>query len=184
MQTRTVQSGIETVAVPYLWLKGTLFHSDLDGIEYTNDGSLHNQIKQGFELEARTVPLFGLSLTSGYTYIDAWDKDTKKQLQTDSGQSVPPQLVKVGLNYDDKVHGVRGTILGNYVWWNAVDRNRPSYHTTIWDLHLNWQLFPKDDFSPEIFFSCRNLFNGLQTYDTTLYNNTPRWFEGGLRFKF
>jgi vitamin B12 transporter len=54
----------------------------------------------------------------------------------------------------------------------------------IWDLHLNWKLLPKDELSPELFFSAHNLFNGDQTTYTILYKSVPRWFEGGVRWHF
>src|SRR6185369_5397923 len=71
----TSQVGLETSAVPYLWLKGTLFRNDTWDItvrdDQTGEFRSERQIKQGFELEARTTELFNTSLRSGYSYVDA-----------------------------------------------------------------------------------------------------------------
>ena len=182
---KTIQSGIESGAIPYLWLKGTYFFNTLRNSQSAGQVmTVTNQNRQGFEIEARTVPVQGFSLTSGYTYLDVKDVDTGKQLQTDSNQAVPPHLVKLALNYDHTGIGLRGTLTGNYVWWNSP-ADYPSQSTgMIWDLHLNWKLKPESDLSPELFFSGRNLFNGVQTTDKEIYKNAGRWFEGGVRVRF
>jgi vitamin B12 transporter len=184
--TKTFQAGIETTAIPSLWLKGTFFHNRLDDVEQTNNPVLSNQTKQGFELEGRTTPWHGLSLTGGYTFLDAKDRDTHERLQTTGGQAVPRQSLKLGLNYDQKDLGLRGALTGNYVWWDAAQNfdTQGRYSAMVWDLHLNWQLFPQKETSPELFFSIRNLFNGDQSADYLKYPNAPRWLELGVRFKF
>lgn len=180
---RTVQGGIESGAVPYLWLKGTYFFNTLRHSESAGEMTITNQIRQGFEIEARTAPLFGLSLVSGYTYLYAKDSDTGEQLKTNSQQTVPPHLAKLALKYDSLRLGVRGTLSGNYVFWNGSGYP-VSDRGMIWDLHLDWKIRPASDLSPQLFLSGHNLFNGNQTVDTTLYNTYPRWFEGGVRLFF
>lgn len=182
---KTVQSGIESGTVPYLWLKGTYFYNTLRnsqsaGVAFTTT----NQDRQGFEVEARTTPFYNLSLASGYTYLYATDSDTGKRLQTDSGQAVPPHLVKLALNYSNTDLGLRGVVTGNYVWWNASADTMAKDGGMIWDLHLSWKLCQKSQLSPELFFTGHNLFNGVQTTDTELYKNAGRWFDGGLRVNF
>ena len=181
---KTVQAGAETADVPYLWLKGTLFHNTLRDSESVSDIDITNQTRQGFEVEARTTPFFNLSLTGGYTYLYAKDSDSGERLQTNSGLAVPPHVIKLALNYDKSDLGLRGTLTGNYVWWNAADDTPAANAGMIWNLHLNWKMKPKSELSPELFFSGNNLFNGVQTTDTTLYKNAGRWFEGGVRVNF
>jgi vitamin B12 transporter len=182
---RTVQAGVESGAIPYLWLKGTYFYNTLRNsqsagvVPVTSD-----QNREGFEIEARTTPLYGVSLTSGYTYLYATNSDTGERLQTDSSQSVPPHTVKLALNYDNTDHGLRGALTGNYVWWNSPAGYPSQSSGMIWDLHLNWKLKPVSGLEPELFFSGHNLFNNIQTTDTTLYTNARRWFDGGLRVNF
>ena len=181
---QTIQGGIESGAVPYLWLKGTYFFNTLRDSESVGVIAITNQNRQGFEIEARTTPVLNFSLTSGYTYLYAKNSDTGERLQSDSQQTVPPHTVKLALNYDKSDLGLRGTLTGNYVWWNAADGVPAADAGMIWDLHLNWKVKPKSELSPELFFSGHNLFNGIQTTDTTLYTNARRWFEGGVRVNF
>jgi vitamin B12 transporter len=180
----TVQGGVESGVIPYLWLKGTYFYNTLRNSQSAGVVTITNQIRQGFELEARTTPLYGFSLASGYTYLFAKNSDTGERLQTDSTQTVPPHLVKLALNYDNTDLGLRGTVTGNYVWWNAPAGSFARDAGMIWNLHLNWKLHPVNSVTPELFFSGHNLFNGVQTTDSELFTNTSRWFEGGIRVNF
>ena len=184
----TVQTGVESEAVPYLWLKGALFYNDvwnaaIGDFDPENPGiTFREQIKQGFELEARSIPFYGLSLAGGYTYIDARDRETGTRLQT-----VPTNLVKASLLYDEKRIGLKGILTTNYINWNAPADRNARYNAVITDLHLTQRLWPASDVSPEIFFSVRNLFNGAQYQNDSefsTYKNTPRWLEGGVRFRF
>lgn len=183
-QIKTIQAGIESEALPYLWLKGTFFFNALRDSQSVGTMTTSNQQRQGVELEARTTPLFGLSLTGGYTYLDAWDSDTGQRLHTDSNQTVPPHTVKLALNYDNRELGLRGTLTGNYVWWNRDESSAARDTGMIWGLHLNWRLKSWYKLTPELFFSAHNLFNGVQTTDSELFKNASRWFEGGMRVKF
>jgi vitamin B12 transporter len=147
-----------------------------------NQGARTKQTKQGFEVEARTLPWHGLSLAGGYTFIDARDSITKERLTF-----VPSNGAKMSLQYDEEMLGLRGAITGNYVWWNRDPNHWSGWSDKgmIWDLHLSWQPFPKKELlSPELFFSGHNLFNGSQSVHTSIYNSAPRWFEGGMRVRF
>jgi len=112
---KTVQVGVESEALPFVWLKGTYFFNALRDSQSIGTVTTSNQQRQGVELEARTTPLFGLSLAGGYTYLDAWDSDTGQRLHTNYGQTVPPHTVKLALNYNNRDLGLRGTLTGNYV---------------------------------------------------------------------
>jgi len=184
----TVQAGMESSAIPYLWLKGTLFYNDISNIQTINPDRqivLRDQIRRGFELEFRTSPLYGLALTGGYTHTDAWDKKSRARLNYQ--QLGPSRGAKLGLNYDNSAIGLHGAVTGNYVSWYLEDRVPKEYHpkadNVIWDLHLTQKLFPDQDRSAEIFFSARNIFNGAQ-YLFDLHSNNPRWFEAGVRYRF
>ncbi len=186
-KVKTIQAGFETSRIPYLWLKGTYFynairHSESVGINPT----VTDQNRQGFEVELRTVPLYGFSVASGYTYLDARDNDTDLRLPSNSNQSVPPHNVKLKLNYDNSELGFSGTLTGNYIWWNKEPGLWYSMSDSgmLWDLHLNWKPFRKHELAPEFFFSGHNLFNGSQSTGVEIYNSAPRWFEGGMRVRF
>ncbi|GFE57989.1 ligand-gated channel [Geobacter sp. AOG1] len=184
---QTVQAGFETTSIPYLWLKGTLFYNniwkiqDFDLSTTPATVTLHDQVRQGAELELRTSPLYGLSMSGGYTYSDSWDKATKAELT--SSNSGPRQNLKLGLNYDNSDLGLRGTLNGNFVKWNVPADQNPHLSAMIWNLHLNWKPFQKHESAPELFFSINNIFNGSQ-YIVDFKPNAPRWFEGGVRVRF
>jgi vitamin B12 transporter len=180
----TVQAGAESEEIPYLWLKGTFFYNDAWDIEQADSSSgtlaivLKEQIRRGFELEARTVPVHGFSLAGGYTFTDARDSDSRARLK-----GVPVNQAKLSLRYDNALLGLKGLVSGNYVWWNAEESSNGKYTGTIWDLHLTQRLMPGRELSPELFFSLHNLFDGAQ-YADSIFKNTGRWLEGGVRFRF
>ena len=184
-KVKTIQGGVETGAVPFLWLKGTYF---FNAVRDAQSGGVNvavtNQNRQGLEAEIRTTPLHGLFLAGGYTYVYAKDLETGKQLQTNSQQTIPPHLFKVSLNYDQQDLGLRGALTGNYAVWNASSDSTAKSNGMVCDLHLNWKLRPHAVLSPELFFSAHNLLNSIQSADTFLYTNASRWLEGGARFKF
>jgi len=173
----TVQTGIETSDIPYLWLKGTLFYNRLRNAfaNETGEPQLSHQTKQGFEVETRTVPWQGFSITGGYTYNDSRDDSHDRQ------KNEPWHIGKLGLLYDNRGLGLNAIATGSYVWWNS-NLYGAKYNTVLWDLHLNQKL-PVGPLAPELFFSVRNLLNETQRI-SGLYDNAPRWFEGGVRFKF
>jgi vitamin B12 transporter len=187
-RVRSLQAGIETEAIPYFWLRGTYFYNHIWHIQdywgdrdtfYTNDF-------QGFEVEAKTVPVAGISFKGGYTFTDAKDKDTDQTIR-----GVPRHLAKLALSYVDPAHGTDLLLSGNYAWlnmdyWGDTDHSwshRPHYNPIIWNLNLTQKILPANDLSPELFFNVNNIFNGSQYWDYW-YKNTPRWVEGGVRFKF
>jgi vitamin B12 transporter len=171
----TVQAGIETTYIPYLWLKGTFFWNQLSDISGT---SHPNQLKQGVEVEGKTVPIFNTSISAGYTFIDTKDRDTSATLR-----NIPRQLVKLGIHYDDERHSFRGALLGRYGWLNERSDDNGRYTAMIWDLNLSKKVFNLNDMAIDLFFNVHNLFNGSQ-YSWDAWKNTPRWFEGGIRFNF
>ncbi len=181
---RTFQGSIESSAVPYLWLKGTYFNNNLHNSISVGTMTITDQNREGFEVEARTIPFYGVSLANGYTYLYAKNNDTGERLQTDSNNGVPPHTVKVALNYDNTGLGLRGALTGNYVWWNSPANSPAQSSGMVWDLHLNWKLKTISGLTPELFFSGHNLFDAVQTTYAPVYPNAGRWFDGGLRVSF
>ena len=170
----TVQAGVETTYIPYLWLKGTFFWNQLSDVQSSHT----EQLKQGAEVEGKTVPIFNTSLSAGYTFIDAKDRDTGEIIQ-----NIPRQILKLGLHYDDERHSFRGALLGRYVLSNASADNNAKDKTIIWDLNLSKRVLNYHDTALELFFNAHNLFNGAQ-YSFDAFKNAPRWFEGGIKFDF
>jgi vitamin B12 transporter len=170
----TVQAGVETTYIPCLWLKGTFFWNQLADVDESNP----KQLKKGAEVEGKTVPVFNTSLSAGYTFIDAKDRDTGETLP-----NIASQIVKLGVHYADEAHSFRGALLGRYVWFNASAFYNAKSSAIIWDLNLAKKVFNWHDSALEIFFNAHNLFNGAQ-YNWDAWKNTRRWVEGGIRFEF
>jgi vitamin B12 transporter len=174
----TVQAGMETTHIPWLWLKGTFFWNRLSDQEKDIQGIHPKQIKQGVELEGKTVPLFNTSLSAGYTFIDSRDDETGEELK-----NIPRQIVKAGVHYNNAQYSFRGSLLGRYAWLNTTTDSFSKSSAMIWDLNLEKRVFRKNDTAIELFFNAHNLFNGSQ-YSWDAWKNAPRWFEGGIRCEF
>jgi len=174
----TSQVGVETADLPYLWLKGTLYRNDTWNIMQLNDPTVkQSQLKEGFEIEARTMPVFGTSLSVGYTYTDARNSDTDEVIQ-----GVARHTLDLGLKYEDSRY-LRALLLGHYIDWNAPPSVGGKYHDIIWDLHLGKKFTYAEYGSVEVFLSLRNIFNGQQ-YLYNVYKNPGSWLEGGLKCAF
>lgn len=184
----TLQSGIETSAIPLLWLKGTFFYSNTWNIETfvvpqnypaspvsTVDSE---EVRQGFEVEGRTVPWNDFSLRAGFTYSDVHDKKTDARISY-----IPIGSTKIALDYDNAGKGLRATITGSHVNWPSAAGNSVHDRQIIWDLHLTQKIPSYRGMTPELFFSGRNLFNSSQYIDN-FRTNTPIWLEGGVRVSF
>jgi len=176
----TSQIGIESGSISNLWLKGTLFRNETWDVIVRDspvDYYLERQIKQGGELELRTTPLHNISLSSGYTYLDARRSGDHAVVR-----DVPSQTLQLGVRYDDANY-LQGVLTGRYIWWNGAANHLGHYSPMVWDLHLTATPFGRMADSPEIFLSIRNLFNGSQYLDD-IFRNTGRWAEMGVRFRF
>lgn len=181
-QIWTVQTGVESSEIPYFWLKANLFYnkmSDVETIDFTTSGLFRrDEVRQGYDVEVKTVPFYHLSAGVGYTWVDSYVPHKDDQIIYDA----PTNSLKLTLDYNNHASGSSALLQGNYVWWNDKS-NGGYYKPIIWDLFLNQKLCPSSETSPELFFSGHNLFNGSQ-YNIDLYKNPQRWIEGGVRFSF
>jgi len=173
----TVQAGFETTQLPSLWLKTSFFWNQLETGVF-GSATPDKEKKQGIELEAKTVPLFNTSLSVGYTFIDAKDRNTGETLR-----DIASQIVKMGLLYDDK-RCLRGALFGRYVWWNGSPGNFTKDKAIIWDLNLAKKVLTVHDTALELFINAHNIFNGAQFNTVEGFENARRWVEGGIRFNF
>lgn len=176
---RSIQLGIESSEIPYLWLKGTWFRNstwdipvDIGGGNYV----LHKALREGFELEARTMPVFSTWLTAGYVFVDAEDRTTEEEIPNEATQTWD-----LGLHYDDQT--LRGSLVGHYIWWNSDKYYNARYDDFLWDINLGWRFLKKRNTEAEFFVTGHNIFNGKQ-YQWDAFPNPSRWFEGGLRIKW
>ncbi len=166
----TAQVGAESTAIPYLWLKGTLFRNMVWG------EGMQQQLALGTELEARTTPILNTSLGAGYTFTDTTRTSDGSEIN-----ALARHTVQLSLRYDDKTF--RGVLTGRHIFWNSRPGDDGKYGGLIWDLHLGAALLKKENSSLELFFSGHNLFNGSQ-FEGILVPNTGRWFEGGMKVRF
>lgn len=179
------QSGFETALMRYLWLKATFFRHDISDAlsakslvngqsQFVNEG---RQRRQGVEVEVKTIPVFDTALAAGYAFVDARNRDTGERLS-----NVARHTYNLALQYDNR-GGLRGSLTGHYIWWNADSRNQGRYTPVIWDLNLAKRFFKGESTAAELFFTAHNIFNGSQyLYDSL--KNPSRWFEGGVRFSY
>jgi len=175
----TSQVGIESGDLPYLWLKGTAFRNDTWNVStYDSGGAIiqQRQLKQGYELEARTLPFLNTSFSTGYTFIDARDGDSGAVLRM-----IPRHTVDVGIRYQDHAD-FRAYLTGRYIDWNGHEQNG-KYGGVVWDLHLGKKIQYSEQVSLELFLSVRNILNSDQ-YVMEAYKNTGRWAEAGGRCSF
>ncbi len=169
----TVQTGFETTDIPFLWLKGTWFRN-----EFKERGdTVTRTLREGFEIEARTVPLYNSWLTAGYVFTDARNLETGEKLD-----GVARQTWDLGLHYDDRQR-FRGSLIGYYRDWNTPSSWGGKYGNFIWDLNLGWRFFRSGNTEAELFATGHNLFSNNQYHDE-IFKNPSRWFEGGLRIKW
>lgn len=174
----TLQVGAETSRIPNLWIKTTLFLNYISDIQTFSVPPFARQTKQGMEVEGKTVPIFNTSLSAGYTFIDARDRDTGEKLA-----EVPRQIAKMGLHYNDH-DSFRVSLYGRYLIFSGHPLGRREKdNTVVWDLTMAKKVLRVHDTALELFFNAHNLFNDSQ-YSSDEFKGTPRWLEGGMRFNF
>ena len=169
----TTQAGIETTALPYLWIKGTLLRNESWNIQPGSE----RQISLGGELDIRTSPVLNSSIEGGWLYMDSTQAGTGATVY-----DVPRNTVHLSFHYDDH-HLLRGTLTGRHIFWNGVPEYNGQYTGMVWDLFLGATLVKRSDFDFEVFFSGHNLFDTKQFSDEAI-PNTGRWVEGGIKVSF
>lgn len=185
-EVTSYQAGIETTALPHLWLKVSLFRNDVSkALEYApgigaapstfiNNARVRHQ---GAEAEVKTAPVFHTYFFGGVTYVDS------KDLVTDTTQKGNPgYLINAGLKYENK-KVLMAVLQGHYIWWNATSYENGQYTSMIFDASLTRTIFNRNNQSCDIFFTAHNIFDGSQ-YLESYWQNPRRWFEAGVRYKF
>ena len=180
------QAGVETAALKYLWLKMSAFRNEIRdalateptttaGVPFTyvNKG---RQRRQGFEVEAKTVPVYHFSVSAGAEIIDAKDLDTGERLT-----GIPTRVYDLGLHYNDE-RTFKALLQGRYIDWNIQPSFKGDYGSFVFDLSMIKKIHEHKNTSLEAFANVHNIFNGKQY--PLVYKNPERWFEGGLRYKF
>jgi vitamin B12 transporter len=176
------QVGVESGITDYLNAKVTLFRHDMQNAIvldatvptakiYRNGGDV---TRQGYELEAETVPVCNLSLKAGHAYVH---KDATFTPDWKVNYSI-----LAGIKYDDR-KSLMAQLTGYYTWWDMPAVNNARYNNFIWDLNLNKKFVTSAMTTVEVFLTVRNLFSGANYLGNSL-PNAGRWVEGGIRFRF
>ena len=129
------------------------------------------------EAELKTAPLFHTALTAGAEYISAKDTDTGLRLL-----NIPKSIYDLGLLFDNE-QSVRASLKGRYIDWNADPTYQGNYGNVIFDVNAEVVISRTRGGSMDVFGTVHNISNRSQ-YLTSLYTNTARWVEAGLRYKF
>ncbi len=183
------QVGLESGLADLVNLKGTLFrHETSKAITIVNltPSTAVNQddiTRQGYELEAESVPLYNLSLKLGHAYAHV-KGDFVQNGYTNPYYDTYSWLV--GVKYDDR-SSFSAQLTGRYIWWDLAPTMpaypNPAYDTFIWDLTATKKFQTSGKTTLESFLTVHNIFGG-NYYTLSFYPNPGRWVEGGLRFKF
>jgi len=184
-KVRSIQAGIESSVLKYLWFKTSLFrHSIRDSLEYapwSEDPSKFTWInkkkqkRQGLELEIKTASVYNTSFLAGLAIVSAKNEDTGKRLNY-----IPRYTYDLGIQYLDK-KTFQASLKGHYIRWDTSYCNGSNNFT--WDIALTKKIHEKMGKSVEAFLTVRNIFDGQQ-YLIECYKPPGRWLEAGLRCKF
>ncbi len=179
--TWTYQAGIETGRIPYLHLKGTVFHQDIKDawndivLPWTNTDTIH---LNGFEIEVKTTVYHGLALTGNFTYITGESKIAGAINEDDD--TYTGNLI---FSYLNAAYGLRAELAGHYYWMSDLIKNEePDHGNFIWDF-LIAKDFNTSPLNGEVYLKGHNIFNGNLYFDID-YSNPERWLEVGLAVKF
>ena len=179
------QAGIESAATRYFWLKAAIFYHDLKNNLsrelygagsptfndlFVNKGKIS---RQGFELEAETIPFYNLTLLGGAAYV---------RIQPSEEPDTTNYTYNFGVRYDNR-KSLSAQLCGHFIWWDIDDVFQASYDDFIWTFDLNKKVYSRDRACAEIFLTVHNLLNGNQ-YTWVDNKNPRRWVEAGIRMKF
>lgn len=179
-KTWSYQAGVETTMLPATHLKATVFLHDTDDMWVYNDDALYYEnsgsiVRQGFELEMRTLPWHNLTMEANFTYV----------YEKPSGQEGAPQYSSnLIFTYDDQRTSAQ--LSGFYIWYNEYTTSTDIANANgaiTWDFTLSHNLGIYHATSIDCFFNIHNLLNTAQ-YTFDIYPNAPRWAEAGLRLTF
>lgn len=181
----SIQAGIESSDMKYLWYRVNLFRHEIsDAISEADlpDGTFTSvnrdkQRRQGLEAEIKTIPLHNTSISAGFAYIDARDRDTDEKLI-----GIPEYSFDIGLLYND-MKSFSGSLKGHYIWWIPDEFIKGKYDSFIWDMNIRKTVYKGDKLNTELFISLHNIFNGSQ-YLSETFKNPGRWVEGGVGLRF
>jgi vitamin B12 transporter len=180
------QLGVETVSIPFLWLKANLFFHDQEksiarapfagGPPNYNDLFVNSSgiRRQGLELEVKTKPVHHLSFSTSGAYIDLNPANDAGEGYLYSG------TIGGEYNHPDLFYA---QLFGRYVEWGMPPAAGSNNSDLVWDLNFSKKVFSRNRVSGTVFFTLHNLFNGSQ-YIAADKQNPQRWGEAGFRYEY
>jgi len=174
------QIGAETTAIPFLYLKATLFDHmasdvwvrDPETWAYVNDGDYE---RQGVEVSLKTESFYNLSLGANCMYVN---------MKPDHREDDTHFTANILLEYrDDKW---QAQLFGHYL--DLGDVSPPVTYeaetgTFLWDMIVSRNILEREAFNADLFFALHNITDEKQ-YSQSWAPNAPRWVEAGLRIKY
>lgn len=178
----TYQAGAESMAIPYLHIKTTLFHHDVDNTWVTApDWSIYKMNgdpsqRQGLEVQVQTRSIYHTSLQANvtYTYSDLPED------QTDHSSTANIILLF------DHPEIITAELSGHYLKWGrylADGKEAKENNSILWNLSINRTLYDSEHLGLILFGVARNIFNTSQ-YTSERGPNAPRYAEIGLKMRF
>ncbi|MFZ3137070.1 MAG: TonB-dependent receptor [Thermodesulfovibrionales bacterium] len=162
------QAGIETRALRYIFLKGTVFRHDVsDAITVGElpDGTFtqinKNKIRrQGIEIEIRTDPFFHTSLMAGFSYNDITDRETGENFL-----GTAEYTFDFGIVYD--TNDTKALLLGHYIEWNIDESFAQKNGRIVLDADIIRNIYRSSNVKADIFISLHNILVALSSGDLT-----------------
>jgi len=173
-----VQAGVETNHIPGVWLKTNAFYDRTRNVKlqlkFFDQGVETNKdlTREGYEIEARTIPLFNTSFGLGYTYTHIFNSDSGADIS-----GLPRHHLLLNAHYRND--GTDALLVARYVNWNAAHAS----DALIWDFFLTQAIGSWDTGDVALQVGIRNLFGGSQSSSPT-FPNPPLRADGGIQVRF
>ncbi len=173
-----VQAGLETNQIPGLWIKSNAFYDRTKNIKLElkffdqDTGKNKDLTREGFEIEARTVPVFNTSFGLGYTYTHIFNSDSGADIS-----GLPRHHLLLNAHYH--ADGTDALLVARYVNWNSAN----STDALIWDFLMTQKIADWRSGDISLQLGIHNLFNGSQSSSPT-FPNAPLRVNSGIQVRF
>lgn len=173
-----VQAGIESNHVPGVWLKANAFYDRTRNVKlqlkFFDQGveTTRHLTREGFEVEARTVPVLNTTFGLGYTFTHIFNDDNGADIG-----GLPRHHLLLNANY--RHDGTDAMLVARYINWN----NPAAADALIWDFLLTQNVGKWETGDVALQFSARNLFSGNQRPSPT-FPTPPLRVDLGLQVNF
>jgi len=172
------QVGVETNDIRFVWLKVNGFYDRTNNVKLQlkffdqSAETNHALTREGFEIEAKSIPVFNTSFGLGYTYAHIYNSDTAEDIK-----GLPRHHLLTSANY--RAHGTDASLFARYINWNGTS----SKDQVVWDFLLNQRVYSWGLGNASLTFSARNIFNASQQ-SSTVFVNPPLRIDAGFLVNF